>query len=142
MQAAQPDIARRVTQLREARGWSQADLAAEAGVTRSYLSRLEGGDYREPSVWKLQLIAEALGLTVLDLIAPETGHPTERLIPVPAATADAILLLKRFKLATLRMLESVGDAFEGQGPPRTPVAPARTRRANARPIEASEPDRA
>jgi transcriptional regulator with XRE-family HTH domain len=99
-----PNIAARVTALREARGWSQADLAYAAGVTRSYLSRLEGGEYREPSVWKLQLIAHALGLTVNDLIddEPDTDH------------AAALRPMGRFGAATLRFLERVGEAFEAQ----------------------------
>ena len=48
-----------IQRLRRARGLSQEELAAEAGVHQTYLSGVEGGK-RNPSVVVLQRIAVAL----------------------------------------------------------------------------------
>ena len=54
---------------REHRGLKACDLAAAAGIGRSYLSAIETG--RKPgSVKALQGIAQALGLTIDDLVEP------------------------------------------------------------------------
>lgn len=63
---------------REARGLSLTQLAAEAGISRPYLSRLERGEYIHPSVKVLIMLAECLGIASEDLYAL-TGYlrPTE-----------------------------------------------------------------
>ncbi len=54
---------------REHRGLKACDLAAAAGIGRSYLSAIEAG--RKPgSIKALHGIAEALGVTIDDLVAP------------------------------------------------------------------------
>jgi transcriptional regulator with XRE-family HTH domain len=55
---------------RERRGWSQEDLAAEAGVDRSYMSGVERG-VRNISVLKLEAIARALGVAARELLPTE-----------------------------------------------------------------------
>ncbi|WP_200331190.1 helix-turn-helix transcriptional regulator [Leucobacter sp. L43] len=52
-------------------GWSQGDLAKQAGVSRPTVSRIELG--QEPSVKTLRRIADALGLVVE--VKPEGGTP-------------------------------------------------------------------
>jgi transcriptional regulator with XRE-family HTH domain len=49
------------------RGWSQSELAAEAGVSRPTVSRVELGD--EPSMRTVRKLTAALGLTVEVAIA-------------------------------------------------------------------------
>jgi len=121
-----PDIAARVIALREARGWSQADLAYAADVTRSYMSRLESGDYREPSIWKLQRIARALDLSLDERVAidpvPEAGRY------LTADQAERLRPLARFGQATIHFLESVGEAFERQQTVRGEPAPGASSR--------------
>lgn len=63
------DLAERLRVLRKARGWTQADLAEASGLTRSHVSRLEGGDIRLPSRERLHRLAQALGTTPDDLLA-------------------------------------------------------------------------
>lgn len=70
------DVVRRLTSgespvrvWREHRGLRACDLAAAAGIGRSYLSDIETG--RKPgSVRALQGIAEALGVTIDELVEP------------------------------------------------------------------------
>jgi transcriptional regulator with XRE-family HTH domain len=60
------DVGREIRRLREARGWSQAKLAAGADMGVSGISQIETGA-RNPSAVTLSKIAEALGVGVADL---------------------------------------------------------------------------
>ncbi|MFL5762112.1 MAG: helix-turn-helix domain-containing protein [Thermomicrobiales bacterium] len=55
----------RLTELRQARGWSQVKLAQEAGLDPSTVSRFEAGS-RAPERETVLKIADALVLPVLD----------------------------------------------------------------------------
>ncbi len=54
----------RIREIRTRQGLSLGALAAKAGVSKSYLGRLETNDYARPGGPNLQLIAEALGVDV------------------------------------------------------------------------------
>jgi transcriptional regulator with XRE-family HTH domain len=49
--------------LRQARGWTQADLAKRAKVVQPYIAQLERGT-RTPSLAVLRRLARALGVPV------------------------------------------------------------------------------
>ena len=57
-----------VKRLREAKGWTQADLATKANVSRPYITMLEGGKRKTPSLAALQRLAKALGVLVTELL--------------------------------------------------------------------------
>jgi DNA-binding XRE family transcriptional regulator len=61
---------------REYRGFTQQDLAERAGITKSYLSQIEGGK-RTGSTKKLAALAEELNVAIEDLLAsePQPGLP-------------------------------------------------------------------
>ncbi len=63
-----PRIARMMKQLREARAWSQPELAARAKVSQAYLAELERGTKKNPSLPVLRRIARALGVPVTELL--------------------------------------------------------------------------
>ncbi len=66
------DIGSEIRRAREARGWSQAKLAAGADMGVSGISQIETGA-RNPSVVTLSKIADALGIEVVDLFPkPQT----------------------------------------------------------------------
>src|SRR5215218_7849607 len=67
------DVGREIRRLREARGWSQAKLAAGADMGVSGISQIETGA-RNPSAVTLSKIAEALGVGVADLF-PKAQAP-------------------------------------------------------------------
>ena len=52
----------KIRQLREGRGWSQADLARKAGITRSAVSTYEQGQ-RTPSADVIRCFAKAFGVS-------------------------------------------------------------------------------
>lgn len=60
------DVGAEIRRAREAKGWSQAKLAAGADMGVSGISQIETGT-RNPSVVTLSKIAEALGVGVADL---------------------------------------------------------------------------
>src|SRR5262245_21538204 len=68
-------VADRVAEARDSRGWSQARLARELqrlgyDKSRSTLTKLEGGRYRNVSVDDLFALAAALGIAPTYLLTP------------------------------------------------------------------------
>jgi transcriptional regulator with XRE-family HTH domain len=59
---------RAVRLLREARGWSQEELAGQAALNRSYLGEIERAAVM-PSLATAAKLAHALGVPLSDLIA-------------------------------------------------------------------------
>lgn len=64
---AQRRVGKRIRELRLKKGWSQEYLAAEAGLNMNYLGGIERGE-RNPTLKNLARIADALGVTVPDLV--------------------------------------------------------------------------
>ena len=60
-------MAKRIQELRGARGWSQVELAGKAGISRPYLARLETGR-QDPRISVLAKIARALHVSVGALV--------------------------------------------------------------------------
>ena len=62
-------IGRQIKRLREARGWSQSELARQAKLSSpAHVSLLESGGRREPTVSTLKRLAKALGVPVAELL--------------------------------------------------------------------------
>ena len=67
-------VARNLRRLRVARNVSQEDLAVDADIDRTYVSRLERGR-ENPTVAVLERIAHALGVQIVEFFAvPEPGQ--------------------------------------------------------------------
>jgi transcriptional regulator with XRE-family HTH domain len=60
-------MAVRLKQLREARGMTQAELAAKAGLSREYVLRLENAS-QDPTLSTLEALAKALKVKPADLL--------------------------------------------------------------------------
>ena len=56
--------------LREAKGWSQEQLAFETGLHRTYISGIERG-VRNPTVLVLETIASRMGIDISELVGRE-----------------------------------------------------------------------
>jgi transcriptional regulator with XRE-family HTH domain len=72
----------RLRKLRGERGWRLEDLAERTGLSRAYLSRLEGGE-RQPSLGTLFGVARAYDVPFSSLFGPEPE--AEDLVVVRAA---------------------------------------------------------
>ena len=69
-------FARRLRELRVERGMTQADLAQRAGVTATYVSKLESAG-AAPGIDLVDKLAIALGVNLLDLFPQiAKGNPT------------------------------------------------------------------
>ena len=82
----------RIKELRKDRGWSQRDLAAQANVSQTRLSKYENGTHQVP-LGALARIARALALPV-DALLPDTGD-------MPRDPRDAELLARLRSLVAL-----------------------------------------
>jgi transcriptional regulator with XRE-family HTH domain len=72
---AQALVARNLRRLRVVRGLSQEILAADAGIDRTYVSRLERG-LETPTVGMLEQLANALDATIVEFfVIPAPGEP-------------------------------------------------------------------
>ena len=97
----------RVRALREAKRWTQEDLAMNSGLSRSYISRLELGDIALPRNDKLGRLARALGTSNEDLLEA-AGY-----MSAPSGEADAALpdlpayLRRKYGLTQPRLIATV-----------------------------------
>src|SRR5258707_1119851 len=64
-------LGKRLKEVREAAGLSQQALAVRAGLSISVVSRLEQGAQDNPRLHTIKAIADALGVTVDDLLREE-----------------------------------------------------------------------
>lgn len=61
-------LARNLKRLRTERGWSQEELADQAGLHRTYVSGVERG-VRNPTITIVAALAKALGVPPVELLA-------------------------------------------------------------------------
>lgn len=61
-------LGERIALVRSERGMSLGDLAEAAGLAKSYLSKIEKGEVLNPGLSTLTDVADALGVTVHDLL--------------------------------------------------------------------------
>lgn len=72
-------IRNRIAELRQARGWSQEELAKQAGTTNQQIGRLEAGTRRLTVGW-MERLARPLGVAPQDLL--DTSSTAPRMIQV------------------------------------------------------------
>jgi len=65
-------VGRNFARLRQKLGFTQEEVAARSGFSQQYISSLERGR-RNPTVITLYELAQALGVSHVDLVEPEDG---------------------------------------------------------------------
>jgi transcriptional regulator with XRE-family HTH domain len=74
-------VAWNLRRLRVERGLSQENLAVDAGIDRTYVSRLERG-LENPTVGILEQLSAALDAQIVEFFAvPDLGEPPPRTLP-------------------------------------------------------------
>lgn len=73
-------VGARIAKLRERRGWTHAELAEKSGLSRSYITLLEGGRYRNPGGPRIRAIATALGVSA-DYLLTGADQPIDADLP-------------------------------------------------------------
>lgn len=72
-------IGKRIFARREEKRLDQQALADQAGLSRAYISRLERGIVPNPKVMDLTQVARVLGVTMAELVRPDTANDDEQL---------------------------------------------------------------
>lgn len=57
-------LAYKVKSIREALGWKQCKLAEKTGITQATISRIEGGQVKDPRLEHIIKIAEAFDVSI------------------------------------------------------------------------------
>jgi transcriptional regulator with XRE-family HTH domain len=68
-------VGRNVRRIRLAKGVTQEELAERSGFSQHYISVLEAGR-RNPTIVSLFELAQALGVSHVDLVLPDDEHST------------------------------------------------------------------
>jgi transcriptional regulator with XRE-family HTH domain len=105
-------LAKNVKALRQAKGWTQADLAEEVGVSPHYVAVLETAR-RLPTLRTLLTFAQALGISVDRLLAPKDEDWAERVSQLVSGLPDQAKpliegLLEVAKRESLLMMKEKG----------------------------------
>lgn len=77
-----------VRQLRTERGWTQADLAEQLGVSRQTVNSLEKGRY-DPSLPLAFRIGRVLDKPIEQIFFDTPAEPRSDVIPSPTAPGDS-----------------------------------------------------
>jgi len=108
-------LGEKIKELREAKGWTQGQLAIRADVERSYISVLEIGRVGKPSAEKLLKLARALGVPA-DTLYAVAGYtqrqPHER---APEPPAEMLRQLIASMPVAIPIVETIAHAGEGGG---------------------------
>jgi len=108
-------IGDQIRKFRQERGISLSALAAAANVSKSYISALEnnrdGG--RHPSADVVVRIAQALGVSLADLVVPRVGSLPVPADPLPRSLA-AFADQRRLPQTDVEMLSAI--KFRGKQP--------------------------
>lgn len=87
-------LGRVIRSLRESQGVTATALAKEAGISRSYLSYLETGQFNEIGVEKLAAIVRALKVSAEEVLARAGYLEGQGVLPEPEAYLKSKLGLK------------------------------------------------
>jgi len=85
------EIGQRIASARRARGWTQTELAARLGVTRSAVAQWETGRAGQVT-GTASRIADALGLGIEELL-----HGADPRAPLQALNAEETAMLRLFR---------------------------------------------
>jgi transcriptional regulator with XRE-family HTH domain len=102
-----PTVGDRVKEIREAKKWTQDQLATKSGVSKGFLSDIENNK-RNPSSEYVLKIANALGASIDYLLRGDEPLPVSRREPIviPQALASAAEQLSLSYADTVELLEA------------------------------------
>jgi transcriptional regulator with XRE-family HTH domain len=102
-------VGERIKEVREVKGWTQEKLAAEADISKSFLSEVEKHG-KNISLDLLLKVATALGASVGYLASGEGSQPGERRpVVIPIELSEAAEALHLSYPETLDLLEAYGS---------------------------------
>lgn len=105
-------VAKRLTELRTERQWSQEELGARAGLTYKFIGEIERGQ-KNPSLDSLGRLAKGFGLDITELLGP--GSPRE---PYPKLGPDPLAMMREARESLERAI-STAEGRSGASRRRT-----------------------
>lgn len=72
-------IGEKIKKLRKDKNMSISELAEKAGVAKSYLSSIERGIQKNPSIQFMEKISHVLGVSINELLRKDPSMPAEQL---------------------------------------------------------------
>lgn len=102
------NIGEKIKLLRHLKGFRQEDLAKKTGLTQSYISNIEKG--AEPSIKTLSKIANALGMTLQELISWTPEKETKETLRRRIERLEALLLASK-EIAVIPVYNRVNAGF-------------------------------
>jgi transcriptional regulator with XRE-family HTH domain len=118
-------IARNMRALLHAKGWTQGQLAYQAGMTQAAISQLTMGR-RRPSLQSIYQIAGAFGVTIEELAG---FKPLQMPAPTEAPSSDRLELLETkfdsFEQKFERLVEAIKENAQSEAPPKSRRTPRR-----------------
>ncbi|HXI18726.1 MAG TPA: LexA family transcriptional regulator [Chloroflexota bacterium] len=105
-------LGKRIAAERTTRAWTQPALAAQARVSKAYISKLESGKSRRPSQEQLDRVLAVLGYTNVDelLTPPEFNAPVFRRAVTPGEVRNARAVHERLAFAESLIEERLSEA--------------------------------
>ncbi len=115
-QAIDSLVGARIRQLRQKHGLSARELASLAGVTPSYLSRLENGKF-SPTISALTKVVQAMGESVGQIFGEESSREVVRYAERPVVRNRGVTdyRITSAHAQRLQVLEAHVDPGEGSG---------------------------
>lgn len=112
----------RIRYFRRLRGFSQEQLALEAGINPAFLGHLERG-LKSPTITTLDKLVRALGITFEDLFSEETSPPEDYELEIARKRLE--LLMRGLSSEQLNILANIiQDILRFQeAPPAARVPP-------------------
>ena len=107
MQKIQKQVGARIRELRNARGWSQEELAERAGLHSTFIGQVERGE-RNLALSNLKKLADAFELSLSEMIELPKGKPTQK----RALEGELIMRARQLNAAALRFVLRVIEAME------------------------------
>lgn len=92
---AQPALADQIRGLREARHWSQADLARACGLSRAYVKTIEDGHAKAPSARTIGLLSQGLDIDVVDIMQAAGAVPENYRASQIQSELEMVMYLRR-----------------------------------------------
>lgn len=105
----------RIKQLRDARNWTQDDLAERAGVHKNTIQRYENATIKNPDLDLLIRIAEVLD-TTLDYLAGIANDPNPQMVEVDLTDEERNLIFAIRRRDSNAILKAGAAAVASQDP--------------------------
>lgn len=113
-QKAKNEFGARIRRLRVEAGITVTDLANDADMSITYLSKVERGELPPPSEDKIRRLANALGISSSELLTSANRVPSDVLKIIRRHPSQYVALIRRTRHLRREQLEEMLDSLEAE----------------------------